>query len=186
MGTIPFLSILTPTYKRPKMLEVCRQSIENLADGDYQHLVMVDETGIGVGGQYMQYKHVSHHLIGEYIMVLCDDDMLIDCDMIADLKDIVSECSPDVIMVKWQYGDRVLPDGGVWENAPREGHIGLSNWIVRGDLWRAMAHAYGNRYAGDFDFIASIWAGVKDRIYWHDKIVVATQNGRGYGEPEDA
>lgn len=178
------MSILTPTYQRPQKLEVCKQSVKDQTDQDCQHFTMVDDKGIGIGGQYTLYWQIAHYLLGEYIFVLCDDDLLVDPDFVGDMKRIAQLHKPDVIMVRWQYGDRILPDGGVWENEPKHGHIGLSNWVVRGDVWRANAQHYANRYDGDFSFIAAIWVGVKDRIYWHDEIVIATQDGRGYGEPD--
>lgn len=183
--TFPFLSVLTPAYKRPKMLEVCRKSVQDQTRADIvHHMIMTDDQGIGVDGQYALYVSVAPLLPGDYIMVLCDDDMLVDPNFVEDLLDIVDEHAPDLVMVKWAYGGRVLPDGGCWQGEPKEGFIGLSNWIVRGDIWRANAQHYGARYAGDFDFINAIWRIVKDRIYWHDKIVVSDQRGRGYGRAE--
>ena len=42
----PFMSILTPTYKRPLKLQVCKKSVDNQTDQDCQHFTMVDDKGI--------------------------------------------------------------------------------------------------------------------------------------------
>lgn len=182
---MPFLSILTPTYKRPTMLEVCRESVRQQTRFDVvQQLIMEDTQGIGVGGQYSLYGQIAPLLPGDYVMVLCDDDYLCDPHLVEDMISIVDAHHPQLIMVRWQYDKRVLPDGDCWHGEPREGFLGLSNWIVSGNVWRAFAHCHGNRYAGDFDFIAAIWPAVRDSVYWHDKIVVATQKGRGFGKEE--
>ena len=86
----PFLSILTTTYKRPRMLEICKASVQEQTDPDFQHYVWEDKIGVGIEGQYGYYPQIGEHLTGKYILVLNDDDVLADLDLIAGLKRIIA------------------------------------------------------------------------------------------------
>ena len=48
----PFLSIMTRTHKRPRRLQECKESVAQLVDDDYEHVVVVDEVGVGHDGSY--------------------------------------------------------------------------------------------------------------------------------------
>jgi hypothetical protein len=186
MKTIrPFLSILTPTHARPRMLEICKASVKKQIAADrIQHMIMMDEEGVGIAGMYKMVPNCAPYLIGDYIQVLCDDDIITDPDMTTDLMRIVEESHPLCIMVKWHYGPMILPNPNSWGIMPVLGEIGISNWIVQGDIWRSMSDCHGWRYEGDYDFIHAIWPMVSSRTYWYDKFVLGTQVGRGFGKTE--
>jgi GT2 family glycosyltransferase len=186
--TQPFLSILTTTHKRPQMLEICKASVREQTDPDFQHYVWEDKAGVGVAEQYGYYPRIGEHLTGKYILVLNDDDVLADPDLIAGLKRIIAtlEQEPYIFIVKMRYGDRVLPDKG-WPGRLIKTHVCVSNLIVRSDIWKASANRYRRAYTGDWYFAKCIWRKVRHRAYWHDKVAVATQQpepGRGRSEDE--
>lgn len=112
------------------------------------------------------------NLVGEYIWILDDDDLAVSQTLIADLKTIVEAHNPDVIMVKMDHGTRGILPSVCWQRKPELGGIGCSAFVVKRQVWQKHAKFLGNNYAGDFDFINSIFARDYE-IYWHD--VVASQ-----------
>jgi len=78
MKTIAFITRVHP--KRPKMLEVCIDSIKTQTDDDYIHILHRDdntENGYGVIMANRSLVKVSP-INARYVMILDDDDMLID------------------------------------------------------------------------------------------------------------
>lgn len=177
------LTVLTPTYKRPIGLRMCRASVGAQHDaGDIQHLIIPDEEGKGVGGMYRDLPLANDQIEGEWVYVLSDDDVFV-YPRVLDLIRHVETHAPeaDVIMVKMFCNGRVLPWPQCWEAPPQMGGVTLSNWIVRRDVH--IAHPFGQRYEGDFDQIASMWAAGLT-FAWADIVVAASQDGAHFGRPE--
>ena len=51
-----FLTIYTPTYRRPLLLAECRASVAAQSDPDYQHLIIEDTVGVGVEGMFLAVR----------------------------------------------------------------------------------------------------------------------------------
>jgi hypothetical protein len=77
----------------------------------------------------------------------------------------------------------VKPDNGYWGKPPEGGHIGVSAYVTRRDVWQQHAGAFlSAHYASDFDFISAVFAS-RPAVYWHD--VVASRVQRiSHGAPE--
>ena len=73
-----FITFYTPTYKRPTFLAVCKQSVQMQTCKDYQHMVIVDDAGIGVDGMFNDIQHHTDRIRGDYVFILADDDRLLD------------------------------------------------------------------------------------------------------------
>lgn len=178
---MPFLTIYTPTFRRPALLERCRASVEAQTDGSYQHAVVVDEIGVGVAGMFRDIA--THHaaLTGEYVYFLSDDDQFADNAVVADLHAFaLANPDADVIMCKAQIGPYTFPLPQCWEAAPIEGGVTLANWVVKKHVWESVP--YGVRYEGDLDFIAECWR--RDlRFAWYDRLICKA-DGWGRGRPE--
>ena len=177
-----FLSIYTPTYKRPKALSVCVESIANQTHPQLiQHVIIPDDIGIGIDGVYNAVPKHAEKVKGEYVLFLSDDDLLCDVTFVRKLYNFVEVNDyPEVIIIKAVKAGRTLPDK--WQAAPQCGHIDLSCFIVRSDIWKANADKWGKRYEGDYDFIRSLWDQGYQFHWWDFTAVHAQRISRGQPE----
>lgn len=167
---MPFLTFYVPTYKRPKMLADCLASIQAQSDPDYEVVLIRDEVGIGIGGMYRDIRNHAEQVSGDYVFVLSDDNLVTDIDFVKGLKEQAAD-NPDVIVFKNEIG-RVLPS--IWGAAPVCGHIDLSCFAVKREVWQANASRWGECYEGDYYFIRALWdAGYIFK--WWDKLVIKAQ-----------
>jgi hypothetical protein len=172
----PFLTIYTPTYKRPKGLEQCRASVRAQDDPGIEHLIIEDTVGLGVGGMFADIP--NHPVRGEWVYFLSDDDRLADPQVVSDFR--AQAFDADVVMCRSTIGQHIFPSAQCWGHVPLLGHVTLSNWIVRADVWRSVP--YGEHYEGDFAFIRACWdRGL--RFAWWDRFICHA-DGWGQGRPE--
>jgi hypothetical protein len=165
---VTFLSVYTPTYKRPFMLALCQASVQNQTV-PVEHVIVRDKVGLGVGGMYGDIRNHAERVTGDYVMVLSDDNVLLDARFAEDLEYIVGEAErPSVVVFRGQTGPTLQP--AAWCCEPIETMIDLSCFAVERETWQANAHRWGERYAGDFDFIHWLWASHL-RFHWWDRIV---------------
>jgi glycosyltransferase involved in cell wall biosynthesis len=178
-----FMTFYTPTYKRPTFLILCRQSVQMQTCRDFQHMVIVDDCGIGVDGMFRDIRRHVDQIRGRYVFILADDDRLIDPEGLERVQQFATEHDyPPVIIVKnYKWGD-VFPK--LWEQEPQLGMIDTGNFIIRADVFRDNADKFGERYEGDYDFISHLWrAGYP--FFWFDYIFSGMQvGGKGKTEAE--
>ena len=106
---MPFLEVLTRTYKRPKMLKRNIDSILTQTDKDFTHTLLNDDVGRGIAWSYQNLASYAPFLVGDYVWILDDDDLAVSQTLIADLKTIAQAHNPDVIMpVQQQPAQSVL------------------------------------------------------------------------------
>jgi GT2 family glycosyltransferase len=177
-----FLTIYTPTYRRPNLLAACVASVDRqTARADIQHVIVRDAVGIGIAGMFAAIPDHLGELRGKYIYLLQDDDTLIGPDVVHDLRAFVAEQGdPAVVIVKVRKRGQVLPT--FWGVRPRQAHIDLGNYVVRCDVFAKHVGDFGARYEGDFDFIDRLWRAGRqfawfDRLFAHAQVV-------GMGRPE--
>lgn len=185
----PILTIYTPTYRRPGMLANCRASVEQqTARADVQHLVVVDEVGVGISGMYEEIPRRVPEMLGQYVYVLQDDDVLDDDEVVARLREVVAQQNlPAVVICRNRKWDRVYPLAERWRLRPFVGAIDLGSYIVRRDVFARHANDFGKRYTGDADFIIRLWdAGWP--FYWWGEMFAREQlmgiGGRGRTEQQ--
>jgi len=179
----PFLTIITRTYKRPKLLARCQASVRAQTDPDLEHVVLTDHVGMGIYVSYHRMINEAGRYHGSYIYCLDDDNVLTDTAFVADLKAIAAEHNPDVIMVKASnptFG--VLPK--FWGETPKRCNVDLGNFVVKGHVWMEYApHFLDIEQLEDYGFIAAVFeAGCS--VYWHDALVMEALQV-GWGKPED-
>jgi hypothetical protein len=172
---MPFLEVLTRTYKRPTMLNANMESLRKQTYRDYTQTLLNDPEGRGIGWSYTNLAAYAPFLVGDYIWILDDDDMAVSQTLIADLKGIVEAHSPDVIMLKMDHGSRGILPSVCWQRKPELGGIGCSAFVVKRQIWQRHAKYFTANYAGDFDFIKSIFERDYE-IYWFDCIASRVQN----------
>ena len=77
----------------------------------------------------------------------------------------------------------VLPEPEKWQQPPAHGHIGISAYVVRREIWKQHAWAWvPGVYYSDFKFITAIFAA-DPVIYWHNVVASRVQQ-IGLGRPE--
>ncbi|NJN53289.1 MAG: hypothetical protein HC804_00150 [Anaerolineae bacterium] len=184
-----FLTIYTPTFQRPSLLQACVASVcAQTAVADIQHLVIRDEVGVGIAGMFAEIgKHVQY-MTGKYVYVLQDDDILADNEVVADLQRFATaQQQPEVIIVRNKKRNNVYPSnlGHFLQVGPKDSAIDLGNYAVRRDVFRRHVQDFGTRYAGDLDFITVLWQqgyrfAVCDRLFAVEQLPGVP----GLGRPE--
>jgi hypothetical protein len=176
-----FLSIVTRCHpNRPSMLAKNQESLTTQTDQDFEQVLIRDEVGIGVSAANALLA--DYDPAGEYVWVLDDDDMCIYDGMVSDIKEIVTEHDPDVVMVKMDHGGVIYPDAG-WGVRPVGGRVGSSANIVKREVWNAHKDKWATgRYAADFDFIRDVFQNGYI-VYWYDRVVSKVQRV-SRGKPE--
>lgn len=192
---MPFLEVLTRVYKRPQMLAINVESLRHQTDDDWTQTYLVDNVGRGINWSHENMAAYAPRLVGEWVWIVDDDDMCTCPTLVADLKRIVAEHDPDVIMLKMDHGRAVLPDAETWGDGPVCGHIGCSAYVVKRELWQEHAGAMvPGWYGSDFSLINSIFGNnpamglapwiKQPRIYWHDCVASRVQQ-QSFGQAEE-
>jgi len=179
---VPFLSLLTPTYRRPAALARNLSSVRGqTAVADIEQLVVPDHVGQGVVGMLTTVPlRYGAALTGRYVAVLGDDDILASPDAVARLRAFAERAEwPGVIVVRVFKSGLDLPLGPHWP--PVCGCIDLACLVVRRDLWLAHLGDYGARYEGDYDFAAALHRAGHDAAYCH-VVFAACDVGKGQSE----
>ena len=145
-----FLSVITRTFKRPKMFKVNRQALKMQTCQDYEAIVLKDLKGIGVAETHAQFHTLD--VKGDYVWIYDDDTVLVDDTFIEKLKALALDMHPDVIIAKALVTNMIFPDG--WP--PTEGKIDTANIIVSRDVWLKHRTDWPVALGGDFAFINAI------------------------------
>lgn len=180
---MPFLTIVTRTYKRPTFLAQCEASVEAQSSYDnVEHVILRDCVGVGIFGSYRWMIDEADQYKGDYIYCLDDDNVLVDPGFVAALEQIAELYDPAIVMVKAQHPTRgILPH--IWKRRPVRNHVDLCNFVVRADVWKANADRFMDiEQAEDFAFIDALFAAGHS-VYWHDQIVARLQKV-SWGLPE--
>lgn len=181
MSSRAFLSIYTPTYKRPALLAQCVASVK-AQTVPVEQVIIPDEVGIGIDGVYAAMPQHAHQVTGEYVMVLSDDNVLVDPAFAADLqREAEANGWPPVIVFKGDLGGGTVQPL-VWDAEPQFERIDLSNFAVRRPVWQFHAADWGHRYEGDFDFIHALWKHGYPFHWWDRLVYKALKISRGAPE----
>jgi hypothetical protein len=155
----PFLTLITPTFRRPKQLASCLQSVgDQTAADQVQHIVIPDHVGHGVpDGLFGRLPTYVPSVIGHYVNMLCDDDVLASETVVSGIQDFAARMKyPPVIVAYVRKGPLTLPLCNPTA-APICGQVDLTSYIVRTDVWKAHVKDYGRRYEGDFDHTMTLF-----------------------------
>src|SRR5262245_6026283 len=135
--TQPFVTLLTPTYKRPKQLAACLASVGSQTAADrIEQIVIPDHVGIGIEGMFARVPLYREAVHGLYVSFLCDDDVLATPTVVEQLEQFASaNGNPPLILVATNKGGNEWPFGEPWP--PKLGLIDLNCFIVRADIWKA-------------------------------------------------
>ena len=177
---MPFLSIITRCYKRPEMLRINRDSIVDQTDRDFEQLFVHDMIGRGIG--WANRELATFHPIGDYVLVLDDDDILTEPRAVEYLKEATAD-NPDIVIFKGDHADLgILPSKAIWGKRPLKGHIGSCDFISHRDIWKKHITAFGVDEGGDYAYLKALWQD-KPVVVWLDKQLTGVQVGRSFGVP---
>lgn len=181
---MPFLSVITRTFRRPRLLANNQRSLAAQTDPDFEQIILRDDIGQGVAWANARLRDAADLPTGEYVMILDDDDLVRRQTLISELKGLAAEHGrPGVIMTRMDHGPRgVLPPADEWGRQPGRGRVGCASPVARRDVWLRCAPHYGAAYDGDYDYIAALFAA-GDPVVWHPVIATAVQQ-IGLGRPE--
>lgn len=178
-----FMTFYTPTYKRPTYLSICRRSVQAQTCRDFQHMVIVDDSGIGVDGMFHDIRRHAKAVRGKYVFILADDDRLLKAEGLKRVKAFAeaNNCPPVIIVRNYKW-DKTFPL--IWEEAPQFTKIDTGNFIIRNDVFQENADRFGDCYEGDWVFIEHLWkAGYP--FAWFDYVFSEMQvGGKGRTEVE--
>ncbi len=179
----PFLTLWTPTFRRPRQLALNLASVgkQTIAD-QIQQIVVPDHIGLGVaGGLYGQLPWYAQAFRGEYVNFLCDDDVIADEKNVERIRGFArARGNPPVIVCRVLKGSLNLPAcDPIGE--PQLGSIDLTSFFVRGDVWHQHVGDYGLRYEGDYDHAMALWRAGHPFAYLD--LLYAT-GGASHGRPE--
>lgn len=166
-------SIVTRTMPgRQALLARCVDSVRAQTLGDVEHIILRDEVGVGVAAAQRMLWTVTPK--GDYVLVLDDDDYLSAPDVLMQVG-VRLLSRPKFAVVKVCHGQfGVMPLE--WGQVPAIARITVSNVIVANAVWVLHRQQFGLRYAGDFDFIASLFDAYNPQ--WIDVAVVTVERGR--------
>lgn len=164
-----FLSVYTPTYKRPEALARCKASVEAQTIPT-EHVIIIDEIGIGIDGMYAAIRDHAYQVTGDYVLVLSDDNFILHADFAERLQKVAQDALfPDVVIFKNDIAGKCIQPVS-WGRVIY-GQIDLSCFAVKRDVWQRYSDKWGRCYAGDFYFILAL---EKDgyRFHWWDSLEI--------------
>jgi hypothetical protein len=179
----PFLTLYTPTFRRPQALAKCLESVgTQTAVADLEHLVIPDHVGYGlVNGLYGRLPWYAPAVRGRYVALLCDDDILASDTVVEIVRTFAdTRHNPEVIIARVVKGPTALPACDPLAE-PVCGQVDLASYIVRGDIWQQHVNDYGLRYEGDFDHALALYRAGYAHAFCDVLWVVG---GQSHGRPE--
>jgi hypothetical protein len=179
---LPFLSVYTPTFRRPQALARNMASMgRQTAVDDSEQVVIPDHSGFGVaGGMYGRVPWYAAACRGRYVAFVPDDDYLAAENVVAKVKAFAEKMNyPDVIIVKAIKNGFEVPYFPLAEPKPSE--VDICNYILSRSVWRAHAGDYGLRYEGDADHALVVYRAGYRREFLP---IVFAEGGAANGRPE--
>lgn len=179
-----FLQVITRTMgNRPQMLARNQSSLAAQSDNSWAQTLVVDRECRGCGWANRNLSTIP--ALGQWVWILDDDDECILPTFVEGLRRIAERHTPDVIMVRMDHGAwGILPDDAVWGREPQLGRIGMSAFVVRGDVWERTRAQWREVYEADFHYIHGLWATPGVRMHWWNVTVSRVQRFNSHGTPE--
>lgn len=179
-----FLSILTRHMPhRAPQLNLNRASLLAQSCRDYEQILLVDDQRRGWDYAAQMLIKGAGQAIGEYVLILDDDDLMLNVNGIQLLSE-ATIARPAAVIFKGWHGDGlgVLPGVDAWHRRPRQGAIGCFDFVIRRDVFEAkMPEAASGGYNHDFALIDSVYEAHSHQIGWLDSVICAVTR-RSIGE----
>lgn len=181
--TPPFLSIYTPTFRRPRQLAACLASVgRQTAADDVEQIVVPDHVGHGLeAALYGRLPWYAPVLRGRYVTLIADDDVLAGETVVEQVRAFAAaQHDPDVIVTRVVKNGLSLPACDPC-GPPECGAIDLGSYLVRGDVWQQHVSDYRQVYEGDYWHVKAMHDAGR-RFAFCD--VLWLTGGASHGRPE--
>ena len=193
MTAFPFLSIVTRTCRRPKLLAQNIQSVIDQTCQDIEQVFLADKSPPHRGGNILwansRLAKCRERAIGRYVFILDDDGVLVDTSFVARLNAHVEAMGyPDVVLLRSQStAQTILPPDIVWNvnwemwerPAFWRGHA--YNWAASNNWWQMAIKSYDAiSHGGDWHFGMALIDGGAEIVRLHGVYSArSVQRGRG-------
>ena len=183
MTNSPFITFITRCCYRPNMMRIAINSALAQTDRDFEIVLIPDMKKRGVKWANKQFGLNTNRVDGRYVYTLDDDSKIVDRELIKRLKKISTQ--PGIVMVKCyrpQIAPHILPKPYVWGQRDKL-RVATTNggcFIVRADVWKRHAHAYGIPGSGDWNFLSTVKRDRSIEFFWVNVVAKEPQQlGRG-------
>jgi len=132
--------------------------------------LIVDEAGRGIAWANKQLQTQQARVRGKYVWTIDDDDEATEPDLVAIVRQIGQVSNPELIVLRCQFPEAVLPSDAMWGKKLSCGHLGNCNFLTRADIWKRHIHHWGDAdYSGDWSFFEVLQQAYP--IYWCDVVI---------------
>jgi len=180
MDNKPFLTVVTRCFKRPLLLRENVKSLKSQTDPDYEQIFIIDRKGKGLAAADRVLDEYKDLNTGQYILVLDDDDMVLESEFIATVKEVAKDKDPDVIIWRGRFGKGyqtdLPPKDTNWGKTIVKAKIGSFNYAIKNELYKKHIHVCKTGVAGDFDFLKKVLNQCPpQKVVWLDTTFVGIQ-----------
>jgi len=181
---VTFLSVVTRSCGRTRLLARNRRSLATQIDPDYEHIIITDNEHKGLHEANKSLNQNKHRVNGQYVLILDDDDYISDRSFIKHLKNVAAQHPVDIILFKAYrkpFSD-FLPSKRTWGKPPVLGEIGSCCFIVKREIWKQHIFMFAKSRHGDYYFIKALFdAGCS--TYWINRTMIMVDKIGGKGLP---
>lgn len=179
-----FLSVVTRSCGRIRLLARNKRSLAKQFDPDFEHIIITDAEHKGLHEANKSLEQNKHRIKGRYVLILDDDDYISDRSFIKHLKNVAAQHPVDVILFKAYrkpFSD-FLPSKRTWGKTPVLGEIGSCCFVVKREIWKQFILKFDRSRHGDYYFIKALFdAGCS--TYWVNRVMVMVDKIGGGGLP---
>lgn len=184
-----FLSIITRTCDRPKMLSENIESVKRQTERSIEQIFIVDRQRKGIQIADKSFVGNRARVDGSYVAILDDDCWLIDDKYAETLKRFVEDNRyPTVTLFRSKRpagppsNQTVFPTREVWGKRPLHQTTNCLCYIVKAEAWKKRIEYFGvKNWGGDWWFLDALINKDKLDYVWMDgpPIAESRQLGRG-------
>lgn len=163
---------------RVPLLARCQASLAAQTDPDWRQVLLVDDQGRGFDYARELLALSRQKVYGRYALILDDDDVMDDPDGVAALK-AAAAGNPPAVIFRGRHADLGILPAHNWGARPVMGDIGAFDFILRRDVYCALAGVAGeSAYAADHALIAAVYDRHAADIVWLDRVICAADKRR--------
>ena len=168
-----FLSVVTRSCGRARLLARNRKSLATQTDPDYEHIIIIDNEHKGLHEANKSLVENKYRVNGQYVLILDDDDYISDRSFIKHLKNVIEQYKVATIFFKAYrkpFSD-FLPSKRTWGKTPILGEIGSCCFIVENAIWKKFIGEFAKPRYGDYYFIKTLFDNGCS-TYWLNRTMI--------------
>lgn len=183
----PFLSVVTRSCGRTKLLARNKKSLAVQIDPDFEQVIIVDKEHKGLHEANKSLNLNKHRVKGRYVLILDDDNYISDRSFIKHLKHTTTQHPVDIILFKVYRKpfSETLPSKRSWGKQPLIGEIDSCCLVVKNAVWQKYIHEFGRSKHGDYYFIKTLFEKKCSRYWVSRTMIMIDQIGDGKCTPSE-